>query len=315
MSTYRGRTAPTPSGPLHLGNLRTALLAWLLARRAGGQFVLRLEDLDRARVRPGAAGAALDDMRWLGLDWDEGPDRGGPHAPYLQSERGAIYAAHLRRLQDADLVYPCYCSRADIARAATAPHGAADDGPRYPGTCRDPGRREQQRRRASGRPPALRFRSPDRVIGFVDGLYGTVEQNVAREVGDVVVCRADGVPSYQLAVVVDDALMGMTEVVRGADLLPSTPRQIALYQALGYAVPRFLHVPLVLDRQGERLAKRQDACGATALRQAGLPPARVVGAMAASVGLVEQGVEVTAQELRARANVGRLSRDASSILF
>ena len=135
--TYRGRYAPTPSGPLHLGNLRTALLAWLLARHAGGAFVLRMEDLDRPRMRPGAAAAILSDLRWLGLDWDEGPDMGGPAAPYTQSERGAIYEEHLQRLQEAGLVYPCYCSRADIARAASAPHGA-EDGPAYPGTCRDP---------------------------------------------------------------------------------------------------------------------------------------------------------------------------------
>ena len=309
---YRGRYAPTPSGPLHLGNLRTALLAWLLARHAGGAFVLRMEDLDRPRVRRGAATAILSDLRWLGLDWDEGPDMGGPAAPYTQSERGAIYEEHLQRLQEAGLVYPCYCSRADIARAASAPHGA-EDGPAYPGTCRDPLQREQQRRRAGGRPPALRFRVPGGVFCFQDGLYGLVEQDVARATGDVVVRRADGVPAYQLAVVVDDALMAITDVVRGADLLFSTPRQIALYHAFGYAVPRFLHVPLAVDASGERLAKRHGAVGLGPLRESGLPSTCVVGALAGSVGLVPPGTALTARELLTVFDPLRPAREPSPI--
>jgi glutamyl-tRNA synthetase len=309
---YRGRYAPTPSGPLHLGNLRTALLAWLLARHAGGAFVLRMEDLDRPRVRPGAAAAILSDLRWLGLDWDEGPDTGGPAAPYTQSERGAIYEEHLRRLHEAGLVYPCYCSRTDIARAASAPHGA-EDGPAYPGTCRDPLQREQQRRRAGGRPPALRLRVPGGMVGFQDGLYGLVEQDVARASGDVVVRRADGVPAYQLAVVVDDALMAITDVVRGADLLFSTPRQIALYHAFGYTVPRFLHVPLAVDASGERLAKRHGAVGLGPLRASGLPPEYVVGALAASVGLVPPGTALTARELLTVFDPLRLAREPAPI--
>ena len=307
---YRGRYAPTPSGPLHLGNVRTALLAWLLARQAGGAFVLRMEDLDRPRVRPGAATAILSDLRWLGLDWDEGPDTGGPAAPYTQSERGAIYEEHLQRLQEAGVVYPCYCSRADIARAASAPHGA-EDGPAYPGTCRDPLQREQQRRRAGGRPPALRFRVPGGVFRIQDGLYGLVEQDVARATGDVVVRRADGVPAYQLAVVVDDALMAITDVVRGTDLLFSTPRQIALYHAFGYAVPRFLHVPLAVDASGERLAKRHGAVGLGPLRESGLPPEYVVGALAGSVGLVPPGTALTARELLTIFDPLRLAREPS----
>ena len=309
---YRGRYAPTPSGPLHLGNLRTALLAWLLARHAGGAFVLRMEDLDRPRVRPGAAAAILSDLRWLGLDWDEGPDTGGPDAPYTQSERGAIYEGHLQRLYEAGLVYPCYCSRAAIARAASAPHGA-DDGPAYPGTCRDPVQREQQRQRAGDRTPALRFRAPAGVLGFQDGLYGLVEQDVARASGDFVVCRADGVPAYQLAVVVDDALMAITDVVRGADLLFSTPRQIALYHAFGYALPRFLHVSLAVDGSGERLAKRHGAVGLEPLRESGRPPERVVGALAVSVGLVPLGTTLTARELLTVFNPLRLAREPSAI--
>ena len=328
---YRGRYAPTPSGPLHAGNLRTALLAWLLARHAGGAFVLRVEDLDRPRVRPGAAQAMLDDLRWLGLDWDEGPDIGGPHAPYVQSERDALYAEYLRWLQDRELVYPCYCSRADIASAASAPNGyaprhntamdsaaggATGEGPRYPGTCRDPARRALQRERAGGRPPALRFRAPegpDSVVRFVDGLYGPTEQDVARAVGDFVVRRADGVPAYQLAVVVDDAAMEMTDVARGADLLLSTPRQILLYRALGYTVPRFLHVPLAVDTTGERLAKRHGAVGLGPLRAQGYTPAIVTGALAASAGLVPPGARLTPRELLEIFDPAQLSRAPSAI--
>lgn len=310
---YRGRYAPTPSGPLHLGNLRTALLSWLLSRHAGGAFVLRMEDLDRPRVRPGAAAAIVADLRWLGLDWDEGPDLGGPYAPYTQSERLPLYKHHLGRLEREGWTYPCYCSRADIARAASAPHGVADEAPPYPGTCRDPARRAQQRRRAGGRPPALRFRLPDGVISFEDGLYGRVEQDVARVVGDFVLRRADGVPAYHLAVVVDDALMGITEVARGADLLPSTPRQIALYRALGYPEPRFLHLPLVVDAGGARLAKRQGAVGLAPSQQQGYTPARVVGALAASAGLAPPGTLTTAHELLASFAPAKLKKEPARI--
>jgi len=320
---YRGRYAPTPSGPLHLGNLRTALLAWLLARHAGGAFLLRVEDLDRARVRPGAVDAALADLRWLGLDWDEGPDRGGPHAPYIQSERAGRYADALQRLEDAGLAYPCYCSRADVARAASAPH-AGEEGPRYPGTCRDPERRAAQRDRAGGRPPALRFRVPnglEGVVRFEDGLYGTVAQDVAQAVGDFVVRRSDGVPAYHLAVVVDDLAMAITDVVRGADLLDSTPRQILLYRALhalsapdalGHdhreTIPRFLHVPLVVDARGARLAKRHGAVGVGPLRERGIAPEVVVGGLASSSGLVPTGIALTARDLLDRFDPASISR-------
>jgi len=330
---YRGRYAPTPSGPLHLGNLRTALLAWLLARRAGGAFVLRVEDLDRARVRPGAADAALADLRWLGLDWDEGPDRGGLHAPYIQSERAGRYADALQRLADADLVYLCYCSRADVARAASAPH-AGEEGPRYPGTCRDPERRAAQRARAGGRPPALRFRvptGPEGVVSFEDGLYGTVAQDVAQAVGDFVVRRSDGVPAYHLAVVVDDLAMAIGDMVRGADLLDSTPRQILLYRALhalgvpdplgplGHdhreTIPRFLHVPLVVDARGERLAKRHGAVGVGPLRERGIAPEVVVGALASSSGLVPAGTALTARDLLDCFDLASISRVPAPILL
>ncbi|HLW00473.1 MAG TPA: tRNA glutamyl-Q(34) synthetase GluQRS [Ktedonobacterales bacterium] len=305
-SSVRGRYAPSPTGDLHLGNVRTALLAWLFARQAGGTFVLRVEDLDRPRVRPGAAAQMLEDLRWLGLDWDEGPDCGGPFAPYLQSERQATYDAYLAKLRTADLVYPCYCSRAEVARAASAPQGAGDDGPRYPGTCRNLSAAERKAREAEGRRPCVRFRAPDRLLAFVDLVAGPVAQNVAQAVGDFIVSRSDGIPAYQLAVVVDDGLMQTTQVVRGADLLSSTARQIALFEALGFAVPSFGHVPLVVDAQGARLAKRERAAGVGALRSAGIPAERVIGALAASCGLCQPGETMNARELLASCELERL---------
>jgi glutamyl-tRNA synthetase len=295
----RGRYAPSPTGDLHLGNVRTALLAWLFTRRAGGAFVLRVEDLDQARVRPGAIAQTLEDLRWLGLDWDEGPDCGGPFGPYLQSERQAIYHGYLARLRAAGLIYPCYCSRAEVALSASAPQGASGDGPRYPGTCRNLSAAERRAREAEGRRPCLRFRAPDRVIEFVDLVAGPVMQNVAQNVGDFIVSRSDGIPAYQFAVVVDDALMQITQVVRGADLLNSTARQLALFEALGFGVPRFGHVPLVVDAQGVRLAKRERAVGVGALRAAGVAVEHVVSALAASCGLCEPGEALSVCDLLA----------------
>ncbi|HZU66090.1 MAG TPA: tRNA glutamyl-Q(34) synthetase GluQRS [Ktedonobacteraceae bacterium] len=292
----RGRYAPSPTGDLHLGNLRTALLAWLFARCAGGQFVMRIEDLDRPRVRPGATQRMLDDLRWLGLDWDEGPDTGGPYAPYIQSERQDIYAFYLQRLIDRGLVYQCYCTRAEIARIASAPHG--EEGPRYPGACRNLTPQQRSQYEANNRRPSLRFRVDDeRIVSFADLLAGQVEQHVQQAVGDFIICRSDGIFAYQFAVVVDDALMGINQVLRGADLLASTARQILLYEALGFPVPTFAHVPLVLDEQGKRLSKREQSAGLEPLRAAGASPAQVVGALAASCGLLEEGEQISAAEL------------------
>ena len=303
----RGRYAPSPTGDLHLGNVRTALLAWLFARRAGGAFVLRVEDLDRPRVRPGATARMLEDLRWLGLDWDEGPGIDGPYGPYLQSERQALYEAYLARLRAAGLVYPCYCSRAEVARAASAPQGPGDEGPRYPGTCRNLSAVERVAREKAGRRPCWRFCAPDRLMQFTDLVAGPIAQNVAEMVGDFIVSRSDGIPAYQLAVVVDDGLMAINQVIRGADLLSSTARQIALFEALGFAVPVFGHVPLVVDAQGARLAKREHAAGVGALREAGVSPARVLGALAASCGLCPPGERLSARELLAGFAPSRLA--------
>jgi glutamyl-tRNA synthetase len=240
---------------LHLGSLFTALLAWLQARSLEGTFVVRIEDLDRARALP-VVDAQLAALKRVGIDWDEGPDVGGPHAPYLQSQRGPSYARALHALREAGLIYPCYCSRADILRAAEAPHGPGDEGPRYPGTCRELRQEERDRRERQGRPAAWRFRAPVGPIAFDDLVCGRVSQDVQAQVGDFVLQRADGVIAYQLAVVVDDLAMGVTHILRGRDLLASTPRQILLYQALGAPPPGFAHVPLLVGTDGEKLSKR-----------------------------------------------------------
>jgi glutamyl-tRNA synthetase len=287
----RGRFAPSPTGPLHLGNARTALLAWLDARARGGALVMRVEDLDGPRVRPGLEARILAELRWLGLDWDEGPDVGGPRGPYRQSERLPRYAAALERLRAAGVAYPCFCSRAEIAAASQAPHGPLDEGPRYPGTCRDLPE-EERAARGARRPPAWRFRAPAGAIAFHDRVAGLRAFDVEADVGDFVVARADGVPAYQLAVVVDDAAMGVTDVVRGADLLPSTARQLLLYRALGLAPPRFAHVPLVVGEDGARLAKRHGALSLGELRERGADPLAVCGLLAASAGLAPPGARV-----------------------
>jgi glutamyl-tRNA synthetase len=288
--TVDGRFAPSPTGPLHLGNLRTALLAWLFARSAGARFLVRMEDLDRSRVRPGIEEEQLADLRALGLDWD------GPVV--RQSERMELYEEAIARLDDDGLLYPCYCTRAEIRAAASAPHGisAAD---RYPGTCRELSRTERAEREAAGRPPALRVRSEDIRIAFEDRLLGRFEDIV----DDFVVRRNDGTPAYQLAVGVDDAAQGIGEVVRGADLVDSTPRQVLLSRLLGLPEPRYAHVPLVLGPDGQRLAKRH---GAVTLSDRSEGPEEVRAWMARSLGLAKVGERPTLEDLLARFDPDRL---------
>lgn len=242
--------------------------------------MLRVEDIDRPRVVSGAETRQLDDLRWLGLDWDEGPDVGGPAGPYRQSERSDRYEAALDALARRGLLYRCDCSRAEIGRVASAPH-PGDDGPRYPGTCRELGMRERRWKR----PPATRLRVPAGEVIVEDMLQGIVRQDVAAAVGDFVLRRGDGVFAYQLAVVVDDLAMGITEVVRGADLLSSTPRQVLLARLLGGTPPRYAHVPLVVDAGGERLAKRGGGVAVREQRDAGVVPGRLVEALARLLGL------------------------------
>jgi glutamyl-tRNA synthetase len=314
----RGRYAPSPTGSMHLGNARTALLAWLDARAAGGSFVLRIEDIDRPRVQPGAEGALLSDLAWLGIDWDEGPDRGGPFAPYRQSERAARYDAAIDRLLADGSAFLCACSRLDVARAASAPHnfGAAGDmedhGPRYAGTCRGrPPAEVHARASSQGRSPAVRFDGHGARIDFVDEVHGPVASR-AEGVDDFVLRRSDGAAAYQLAVVVDDAAMGVTRVVRGDDLLASTPRQIGLYRALGLPVPAFAHVPLVLDPQGERLAKRTRPASIASLRERGVSAETVLGALATSAGL-KPAVGASARDLVKGFSLGALARGAVTL--
>jgi len=317
---YRGRYAPTPTGPLHLGNARTALLAWLAARSAGGIFLMRVEDLDGPRVRPGLEARILEELRWLGIDWDFEPGlagsspgtepadggSGSPGGVYRQSGRLLLYSAALGRLREAGLAYPCFCSRAEIAQASQAPH-ASDEGPRYPGTCRDLSAGERAAR-ARERPPAWRFRVPAGEVAFEDAVHGPCSFDVSGTVGDFVVMRADGVPAYQLAVAVDDAAMEITEVVRGDDLLASTARQLLLYGTLGLAAPRFAHVPLVVGPDGERLAKRHGALSLGELRERGAEPRAVVGLLAALSGLAPAGARVAPAELVAAFRLDRVPR-------
>jgi glutamyl-tRNA synthetase len=243
-----------------------------------------VEDLDGPRVAPGAEARQLDDLRWLGLDWDEGPDVGGSCGPYRQSERTACYEAALETLASRDLLYWCDCSRVEIARVASAPH-PGDEGPRYPGTCRDTGLRP----RSWKRPPAVRLRVPPGEVVVEDALQGRVVQDVAASVGDFVLRRGDGVFAYQLAVVVDDLAMGVTEVVRGSDLLASSPRQALLAALLGGTPPRWAHVPLVVTADGARLAKRDRGITLREHRTAGVEPAAVVDALARLLGLTPAG--------------------------
>lgn len=285
MSGVRGRFAPSPTGAIHLGNVWAAVLAWLDARQQGGAFVLRLEDLDPDRSRPELAARLLEDLRWLGLDWDEGPDIGGPYAPYEQAPRHERYAAALGRLQQQGLVYACYCSRATVRAAASAPHGSPGR-EHCPNNCWLLSAAEQAAREASGRRAALRIRAPSQptVVRFDDLCRGPVVEDVAAA-GDFVMRRADGVHAYQLAVVVDDGEMGITHVVRGADLLDSTARQIWLHRLLGYRPPRFGHVPLLVDAEGRRLSKRQAGLSVAELRASGWRPGQIIGLLARWAGL------------------------------
>ena len=308
---YRGRFAPSPSGWLHLGNARTALLAWGRARSVGGAFVMRVEDLDAQRTRPEAVVGNLEELRWLGLDWDEGPDVGGPHAPYLQSQRSQLYEAALAKLVAADLTFPCYLSRKELAEVGSAPHGPS--GSVYGEAERRASERLAPGKVAEGRAPSIRFAVPDREVRFVDALAGPQVVDVRREVGHFVVRRSDGLFAYQLAVVVDDAAMGITDVLRGADLLASTARQILLYRALHLPIPRWTHVPLLTDATGDRFSKRSGALSLRQLRERGVAPQRVVGWLASTCGLARDAAERAPADLLADFDLRRLPVEDTAI--
>lgn len=270
------RYAPSPTGELHLGNLKAAIEAWEDCRRRGGRFILRIEDIDTPRTVAGSETSIIDDLRWLGLDWDEGPDVGGPAGPYRQSERDLVYAAALEKLKSLGLTYLCTCSRKDL-REASAPHGP--EGPTYPGFCRDKPEAEQLahpagaavRLRLEDAPDASAPGAPAK-IEFEDETLGLRRFDLTALCGDFIIRRRDGLWAYQLACAVDDALMGVTHVLRGEDLLDSTPRQIALLRALGLPVPAYRHVPLLADETGRRMSKRDGSHSLRELREQGLTP-------------------------------------------
>lgn len=281
-----GRLAPSPTGAQHVGNARTYLIAWLSARAQGGRIVLRLEDIDSPRIKAGAAEQALEDLHWLGLDWDG--------APLIQTQRLSLYEHALGQLQSRELVYPCTCSRSDVEQAASAPH-AEHEGPVYPGTCSQ--RQAADAAVLKGTPCCWRFRAGSSASAFVDGFRGSVRIDAPAARGDFVVWKSAGTPAYQLAVVVDDAALGVSEVVRGDDLLLSTPRQLLLYAALGLTPPRFVHVPLVVGPDGRRLAKRHGDTRLASLRGAGVPPDALLGLLAWSCGWLKAIEPITAKDL------------------
>lgn len=290
-----GRFAPSPSGRIHLGNILCCLLAWLSVRQQGGEVVLRIEDLDTARCPRRYADQMEEDLRWLGLDWDQGPVVGGPEESYYQSERTELYQAALEKLEEKGLVYPCFCTRAEL-HAASAPH--REDGQVvYAGTCRHLTAAEIAEK-AKRRAPALRLRVPGETWGFTDGHMGPYSEDLARDCGDFLLRRSDGMFAYQLAVVVDDAAMGVTEVVRGADLLDSTPRQLYLYHLLGLTPPKFIHFPLLLAPDGRRLSKRDADAGLEVLRDR-LTAAEVLGRLAYLAGFNPSAEPKTGAQLLA----------------
>jgi len=301
------RLAPSPTGSLHIGNVRTFLWAWLSARKQGARVILRVEDLEKP-ARPGVLERMLSDLAWLGLDWDDGPVWGaeqeaafgrgepvaiqdrGPAGPYIQSRRRIHYAAVFERLRRDGMIYPCVCARAEWASIQSAPHDG-DQEPRYPGTCRNrfASFEEATRHAAPGRTPVWRFRVEEGPVLFEDLLAGVVSIDVQRTVGDFVVFKAPEQPAYQLAVVADDIAMGVTEVVRGDDLIPSTARQLLLYKALGGVPPRYGHAPLVVGPDGKRLAKRHGDARIETLRRLGVPPEHLLGHLARWSGMPIEG--------------------------
>ena len=291
----RGRFAPSPTGLMHVGNARTALAAWLSIRKQGGTFVWRLEDLDIPRVVPGMSEAAALDLKWMGLDWDEGPELGGSYAPYKQSLRFDRYEEALRKLQVQDRIFPCALSRKDLQSIASAPHGMSGTSP-YPIKLR-PDTLEadwfQSLLDADQPHASIRFKVLPGQVTFDDWAQGLLSQNVLEEVGDYVIKRRDGMYAYQLAVVVDDIAMDITEVVRGSDLVDSTARQIQLIQALGGQVPAYAHVPLVLNHLGEKLSKRDEGLTIQSLRENGVQPEQLVGYLAYSMGLINEIIPVS----------------------
>ena len=290
----KGRFAPSPSGRMHLGNLFCALLAWLSARAENGSVLLRIEDLDPDRSKREYIQLLEEDLAFLELDFDEGGSRGGPLGPYSQSERGAYYESLFQKLDEKGLIYPCFCTRAQL-HASQAPHGPEGD-PIYSGACRGLSPREI-REKEKLRSPAMRLKVPQKRITFHDGHYGEISQDLSKECGDFILRRSDGVFAYQLAVAADDAAMGVTQVVRGRDLLFSTPRQLLLYELLELPAPKFFHTPLLLSPDGRRLSKRDGDISLEALMKRGFTGEDIVGRLAFLAGLLDRPEPVSPRAL------------------
>jgi glutamyl-tRNA synthetase len=301
MAGVVGRLAPSPTGAQHVGNARTYLIAWLSARSQSGRVLLRIEDIDSPRIRAGAAEQAVDDLRWLGLDFDG--------EPVVQTTRLPLYEQALARLQAAERVYPCTCTRSDVERAASAPH-LEHEGHVYPGTCAGRRAADAVELERAGKPFCWRFRVPKRSPVFIDGFRGECAIDLRQLGGDFVVWKTTRTPAYQLSVVVDDAEQGVTEVVRGDDLIPSTPRQLLLYEALGWTPPRFYHVPLVVGPDGRRLAKRHGDTRLASLREAGVRPGMLLGLLAWSCGWIEEVTAVTVRGLLGLYRMDAIPREA-----
>jgi glutamyl-tRNA synthetase len=283
---------------MHMGNIRSALLGWLWAQMNGGQFLLRIEDLDFSRCKSEFTDEIFRDLEYLGLNWN------GP--VWHQSQRGAIYDEYVHQLKTKGSIYECVCTRAEIARASSAPH-VGEEGPRYPATCRN------RTEATTNKTPALRFKVAEGIVSFTDEVYGDVSQNVNEVVGDFVVRKNDGIASYQLAVVVDDALSEVTHVIRGDDLLSSTPRQLLLYQAFNFAPPVFAHVPLLINADGKRMAKRDGAFTLKYFREKKVPAEMIVGHLGYWSGLLSKPTSISAIDLAREFSFGRISREPTVI--
>ena len=292
--SYIGRLAPSPTGAQHLGNARTFLVAWLACRQTGGKLLLRIEDLDTPRTKLGAAEQAVEDLRWLGLDWDASNHE---QSFTVQSNREERYSQILEQLKERNLVYPCSCSRSEVEQAASAPHESVLDGTIYPGTCSHRTSFDAAALDRSGQKYAWRFRMPSGVHEWSDGLFGTQSLNAKELLGDFVVGRSYGVTAYQLAVVIDDHDFGINHVVRGNDLIFSTYRQNAIYDAMAWNPPAWLHVPLVVGTDGRRLAKRHGDTRLSMYREQGVLPEKIVGYLAETLGLTKDISSISAAEL------------------
>ncbi|MEC9093716.1 MAG: tRNA glutamyl-Q(34) synthetase GluQRS [Planctomycetota bacterium] len=288
-----GRLAPSPTGAQHLGNARTFLIAWLSIRSQNGHLILRIEDIDSPRVKHWAIQQAIEDLSWLGLHWDEGPGPTAQSQRYIQSQRLDLYLTALEKLKKAEAIYPCTCSRSDVANAASAPHELSD-APVYGRTCFHRHSKDALKLQEDY---SWRYRSTQEPVHFVDGFKGSLQANIATELGDFVVFKSDRSPSYQLSVVVDDNAMGINEVLRGEDLVQSTFRQIALYDFFGWKPPHFIHAPLVVGPDGRRLAKRHGDTRISYFREKGVKPERIIGLLAHSLGWLDQPREVSAADL------------------